>query len=381
MRNRTSKRDKPKSQLKPQVENKAPVDKRLAAAIARNVKDARAQPPQTSMGGAGNRAVQQQEATRELKHLSNTDYTEWVKLDLWDLHQAVCLCVGIEALHIDSFELNDARQMESRISDANTRLKWRKLCVASMNAMDLGVFQFLPPRKINLPLYRRVKPTEYAAWASKNGFQIPRPLITHLRAPADKGGAIGADKDAAEDTCAPFRAMAGFTADEVSIVFVGDRAVSGVGANNMLEISAGGKTCRVALAALDLIDRRRGGLNSQGVVLLGLAAAKKPVHTPSRAQVITRLRKALKKHLGIKDDPFELYRKGAGWEPRFKIQDKRGAADKRAKREAERHSVSYDQFIEKGEKAADSNQTHQSFDHENDETEDWLKTNDPDAQA
>jgi hypothetical protein len=149
----------------------------------------------------------------------------------------------------------------------------------------------------------------------------------------------------------------------------------------MLEISARGKTSRVALAALGLIDRRRGGLNSQGAVLIGLAAAMKSVYTPARAQVITRLRKTLGRHLGIKDDPFEPYRKGVGWEARFKIHDKRGVADERAKREAERHSVSFDQLIEQGEKAGNSNQTHQPFDSENDTTEEWLKANDPDSPA
>ena len=93
----------------------------------------------------------------------------------------------------------------------------------------------------------------------------------------------------------------------------------------------------------------------------------------------------MRKHLGISDDPFDPYRKGAGWMPRFKIFDKRGAADKRAKREAGRTTVSLEELTEQGTQFGDTNQTHEFFDTESDTENDaaavWLNDNDPAAPA
>ena len=197
----------------------------------------------------------------------------------------------------------------------------------------------------------------------------------------DGGGTIGVGQGIPENQCEIFRAMKSLTADEVSVTFVGDKTESGIGANSMLEISARRKTRRVALAVLDLVDRRQGSLNSQGVILLGMAQKKKLTRTEPHATKMTRLREVFHKHLGINDDPFSLYRKGVGWEPHFKIFDNRGAADERAKREAERRTESYEQLNESGEKGDDTNQSQQSFDSENDATGGWLKDNDPDAPA
>ena len=65
--------------------------------------------------------------------------------------------------------------------------------------------------------------------------------------------------------------------------------------------------------------------------------------------------------------------------PRFKIVDKRGAADERAKREAERRKASYEQLNERGDRFADSSPTDRLPDA--DDADDWLKDNDPDAAA
>lgn len=188
--------------------------------------------------------------------------------------------------------------------------------------------------------------------------------------------------------CAEFRAMKKLTADELSISFVGDKDESGMGANNMLEISAQGVSRRVPLAALDLVDRRNGQLNHQGAVLLGMAQKRYPKRTGSIAKTMSRLRKVFLEHLGINSDPFHPYRKGTGWVPHFKIDDKRGAADERAKREAERRTVSFEQLMESGEKAGDKNQTPQPHGSEID-TEGWMQMhghsweddNDPDVPA
>ena len=149
----------------------------------------------------------------------------------------------------------------------------------------------------------------------------------------------------------------------------------------MLEICARKETRRVALAALELVDRRGGSVNSQGVVLLGMANTKNLPHSGANAAKMKRLRDVFRAHLGIKADPFEPYRKSAGWVPRFKIADKRGAADERAKREAERRTDSYEQLNERGDRFADFGQSHQSFDDENEPGAQWLKNNDPDSPA
>ncbi len=209
-------------------------------------------------------------------------------------------------------------------------------------------------------------------------------------AAAREGSNIGPDQDTPSNLCEVFRSMQNLTADEVSIAFVGDKTENGVEANNMLEISARGATARVPFAALGLVDRRSGSVNSQGVTLLGLAARKKPIYTPAIAKVISRLREMLRTHLGIRSDPFDPYRKGAGWGPRFTINDKRGAADERAKREAERSMVSLDPLNEHhndpvgaittrisaladGDRLGDTNQADQSFDEEDDEAGDYLR--------
>ncbi len=187
------------------------------------------------------------------------------------------------------------------------------------------------------------------------------------------------------DVCEVFRAMQHLTADEANFVFV---------AEDMLEITARGETRRVPLGALDLLDRRAGGINSQGKILLAMAQKVPVIRSDKKAKAISRLREVLKKSLGINDDPFNPYRKGAGWEPRFKVSDKRDAADVRAKREAERRTVSYESLGESGAHFAKSRGTHESFDSEDDEAgeagepdepdepdqvDEWLKKNDRNA--
>lgn len=182
--------------------------------------------------------------------------------------------------------------------------------------------------------------------------------------------------------CDIFHAMKSLDASELTIAFIGDRSEdTGLGANNMLEIVARGHKRRVALAALELLDRRRGTANSQCIVLLGMALRKKLPHSGANTAKMKRLRGVLRAHLGIRGDPFEPYRPGAGWVPRFKITDKRGAADERAKREAERRTDSYEQLNERGDRFADTYDADRSVDCGNDDTDEWLKNNDPNEAA
>lgn len=179
----------------------------------------------------------------------------------------------------------------------------------------------------------------------------------------------------AKNPCAVFLAMPKLRASELTIAFVGDKPEHGVGANNMLEISARKKTKRVALAALDLVNRQRGILNGEGIILLGMARkAKLTAARKGASAKIKRLRAVFRTHLGICDDPFTLHRKGAGWEPHFMIEDRRGAADERAKRDAEDHrTVSFEQMLEFGEKATNASSMDESSDLEPNAADEWIE--------
>ena len=176
------------------------------------------------------------------------------------------------------------------------------------------------------------------------------------------------------DPCAVFREMENLAADEVTIAFVGDRNEDGLGANNMLEISARDvKRKRVPLATLDLIDKRTGKLNRQGLILLGLAKIQMLPRGSENTQRMSRLRSSLCRCVGLHGDPFEDCKLRGGWQPRFQIVDRRGAADERAKREGERHTEPFDQVTARGSQLADTNDAMGSSDHEEDDADAWLR--------
>ena len=185
-----------------------------------------------------------------------------------------------------------------------------------------------------------------------------------------------ATQNPSKDPCSAFRSMKNLTADEISITFVGDKNEYGIGANNLLEISARDTTKSVALAAIGLIDMHSRELNSQCTILLGMAQKIKLPYSGANSKKISRLRGVFRSYLNCTDDPFDLYRKAVGWNPRFKISDNRGAADVRAKREAERRTSSLEQLQEKGTQFAQDDQT-QSF--EGDDADEWIKLRDPDS--
>jgi hypothetical protein len=190
-----------------------------------------------------------------------------------------------------------------------------------------------------------------------------------------------ADKVVSADPCEVFRAMQNLSADELTITFVGDRSDCGLAANNLLEISARKTVRRVALASLGLADRRQGGANNQAGILLSMATGRRPLSSPVNAKKMTRLRDAIRIHLGLDDDPFQPYRKHEGWVPRFKLVDKRGAADERAKREGERRTESLDTVIERQASLQRAWGSHRYFEAEGDEADAWLQQHDRDDSA
>lgn len=227
----------------------------------------------------------------------------------------------------------------------------------------------------------KLRPELAGMWTQVRQAQGDNCPVRTLIESKDAKAPVGTSKGDPVGNCAAFHAMENLVASELSLAFVGDKSESGIGANNLLEISARNTTKRVALVELDLVNRRLGTLNSQGVILLGLALKNKLKRNEKNAKTMTRLREVLYLHLGVTGDPFEPHHKSVGWVPHFKISDNRGKADERARQDAERRTVSYDQLTEFGERFTEADRTHSTFDEENDPADEWLKENDPDASA
>ena len=177
-----------------------------------------------------------------------------------------------------------------------------------------------------------------------------------MGAPAGKVEAVPviSPSGGTSESLAEFRSMDKLTADELTITFVGDKfeGSSVVGTNNFLRITARKTRKNIALSSLNLVNMQSGGLNGQGVTLLGMTRKSRPMPSLANAQKISRLRTILKECLGVKGDPFDP--KSAGWVPRFKIEDKRGEADERAKRDSLKYKTdSHEKRNRFGEKASE----------------------------
>ena len=205
----------------------------------------------------------------------------------------------------------------------------------------------------------------------KEDFDFAKGGNSETTANGQAGCGIAPDANLRDITepCAVFRAMGDLAPDEVTIAFVGDRNDDGAGANNMLEISARDTRKRVALATLELIDKRRGTLNRQGGILLGFAQNRMAPRNNKNSKTVSRLRGSLRRCLGLHGDPFEDCKLGGGWQPRFRIVDKRGAADDRARREAEKRTESFEQAGERGGHFSDADEAMGSSDHEDDDAD------------
>ncbi len=165
-----------------------------------------------------------------------------------------------------------------------------------------------------------------------------------------------------------FSEMTGLNARELTLVFVGDKSESGLGANNMMEVSARGQNRRIPLASLDLVNKTAGGPNGECGILLGLTQGRKIKKSSAMASRMKRLRLVFR-HFGIVKDPFEPYRGVSGWVPLFTITDKRGAADERAKKEAEERMLSLEQLEKKGIQFGD----HSDAGDDDDVANEWMK--------
>jgi len=185
------------------------------------------------------------------------------------------------------------------------------------------------------------------------------------------------DNSNASPAFAEFREMVNLSPTEVTIDFA-----AGDSGSCVLNISARDVTRRVALAEFDLFDRRKAQMNTQGVLLLGMARTRK-VSCPNNAKAkqLSRLRTAFRTHLGILADPFLPYNENAGYEPLFAVTDSRNAADERAKREAKLKTDSIDSpggivAVEKQQFEESQRSNYEPDEFGDDETAQWLNSND-----
>jgi hypothetical protein len=145
------------------------------------------------------------------------------------------------------------------------------------------------------------------------------------------------DSEPPSHKCAVFRAMPKLNPSKVTIKFVaGDTGVEA------LIVAAGNETLELALADLDLYDYHRKKMNKQGEALIVMAKKGYLPYTLKDVARMSKVRKSIKRHLGILSDPFSF--EGTGqtrkWVPLFNVSDKRNAAAERDKREGEGREVS-----------------------------------------
>ena len=107
---------------------------------------------------------------------------------------------------------------------------------------------------------------------------IPETLPPAAKGKAAQGTNPGGDAPHALGSLEVFRSMINLSGEELSIAFIGDKAehTDGIGANNMLKISARKETRTVAFASLDLVNKNPcGGVNGEGGILIIFRAATK----------------------------------------------------------------------------------------------------------
>lgn len=232
----------------------------------------------------------------------------------------------------------------------------------------------------------------------------PPVLIFTTSGPDENGPDTTGPTRADGGVCEVFRAMVDLQPRELKIAFMGDESEEGLAANNLVEVSARGKTRRATAWELRLVDRRKGALNKSGAILIGLAHGRKAKRRgPADSAAMKRLRADLCEVFGFSKDPFAKHDRDAGWQPLFEIVDRRGLADVRAREIAERRTVSLDrleaagyQYLAKGDDFDDEpdEESGSAFDDESDRASDdesygvaddefdepgekWLRENDP----
>lgn len=334
------------------------------------------------------------EAIRPLD-ASTDELVRLKELKMWQLDEAVATWCDINPFIVSQAKNSGRTQFWNTAFHPNLRREFAKLCEKAERSAHAQELKTTQTSKNDF----LVTPEDFYTWAMivtdgpngdrpTNFFEDlkatwvvqPKSIVLTEDSVVTNGSGIHSTPTSQSSVKARmFIEMENLSADELSVSFVGDKSESGiVGSNGMVEISARGKVKRFSLAELGLINKQRGILNGEGLLLLSMAN-KKPLKKleNKHTAIMKRLRAAFRNNLGISIELFSGHIKGIGWQPYFKIYDKRGAADERAKINALRMTSSYEEMSERGTKFTEDRENDATFDSEIDEADIWLRNNDP----
>lgn len=227
---------------------------------------------------------------------------------------AALLAIGNPQFNdIAEWRLNPlVRKLDLRREKAADGLMSRDDCVHMMKVAGLD---------------RYINGSRLSGWLNQAGVPDTAPCADQ----PDNGGSDTTTLAASgkkNDPLIVFREMSGLAFNDVTLAFL---------ANDLISVSAKGKTVRVQSGSFDLINRKSGGLNKQGAMLLGMAREQRVKKSSDAAlkATISRIRTILRELFGLKSDPFQ-----EDWHPHFTVLDKQSEGDERAKEDA--HHESYD---------------------------------------
>ena len=168
-----------------------------------------------------------------------------------------------------------------------------------------------------------IRPTDFVSWTNGVGIECPTDLSTSaavISTPAVQGRPV-------------FPRQENLDWDEITLTLL---------SSGLIEVSARGLTRKVPLADLGLLNRSTNQPNSGFVLLAALAESRQSSvrAKPALKDIAHELRKSLKSYFGIATNPLATH--GGNYSARFRLIDKRDAADERAKKKALRKTVSFD---------------------------------------
>ena len=110
------------------------------------------------------------------------DYTKWLKKDLWQMHKAVSLSVGLKPDNTEG--LRHPRDILRKISDATVRARWEEVYNAAKDAIHIHLQALnkieglvsLDGRTSKWIGERQLEPEKFIQWAKKRGFDLPGPI-------------------------------------------------------------------------------------------------------------------------------------------------------------------------------------------------------------
>ena len=106
------------------------------------------------------------------------DYQWWLNKELWELHKACSLLVGLEP--VSSEGLHHPGQITQQIEDADRRETWGEIYGHAKDAMQLENIRSYQGRTGPWVGLKRVEPEQFVTWAKERKFAIPEPIAKHF---------------------------------------------------------------------------------------------------------------------------------------------------------------------------------------------------------